>query len=160
LYGISNVVVVWFIVHSIKYYGVNVHIFLYREEFNILLNTLTASWEFVAADPSSTINEPGLSTLRVEYSFTSGDRADIVLVDQYSRIVAVEIEIEPEVTAMDEAGPLQAIKYRHMLEWSANRAPGDSRALLIAHKIDTVIREKCVKYGVECYEIPRERVIK
>ena len=64
-----------------------------------------------------------------------------MLVDRYSRIVAVEIE--PEVTATDEAGPLQAIKYRYMLEWSANRALGDSRALLIAHKIDSVIREKC-----------------
>jgi hypothetical protein len=112
--------------------------------------------EFVAADPSSAIGEPGLSTLHVEYSFASGDRADIVLADRYNRIVAVEIE--PEVNSSDEVGALQAIKYRYMLEWCANRAREDSRAILIAHKIHATIRKKCAKYGVECYEISREKV--
>jgi hypothetical protein len=114
--------------------------------------------EYVAADPSHVLNEQGLSTLRIEYNFASGDRADIVLVDQYNRIVGVEIE--REVTAIDEAGALQAIKYRYMLEWSTNRAPGDSRAFLIAHKIDSATKKKCTKYGVEYYEIPREKVKK
>lgn len=113
--------------------------------------------EFVAADPSNAIDEPGLSTLHIEYSFASGDRADIVLIDKYNRIVAVEIE--PEVDSSDDVGALQAIKYRSMLEWCAERIPGDSRALLIAHKIQPVIRKKCADYGVECYEIPREKVI-
>jgi hypothetical protein len=112
--------------------------------------------EFVAADPSHALNEQGLTTLRIEYNFASGDRADIVLVDQYNRIVGVEIE--PEVTVNNEAGALQAIKYRYMLEWSTNRALGDSRAFLIAHKIDAKTKKKCALYGVECYEISREKV--
>lgn len=113
--------------------------------------------EFVAADPSHALDEQGLTTLRIEYNFESGDRADIVLVDQYNRIVGVEIE--PEVTSITgEAGALQAIKYRYMLEWSTNRAPGDSRAFLIAHKIDSKIKKKCEKYGIEWHEIPREKV--
>jgi RecB family endonuclease NucS len=112
--------------------------------------------EFVAANPELALDEPGLCTLKVEYSFASGDRADIVLVDRFNRIVA--IEIEPEVNASDEVGALQAIKYRFMLEWCTDRSLGDSRAILIAPKIHAKIRKKCAAYGVECYEISREEV--
>lgn len=114
--------------------------------------------EFVASDPAKALNEQGLCTLAMEYGFASKDRADIVLLDQYNRIVAVEIE--PEVNASDEVGALQAIKYRYMLEWCTNRSRGDSRAILIAHKIHPAIRKKCAEYGVECCELPRERLSK
>jgi hypothetical protein len=112
--------------------------------------------EFVAANPTTVLGELGLCTMQVEYPFASGDRADIVLSDLYNRIVAVEIE--PEVNASDEVGALQAIKYRFMLEWCTNRARGDSRAILIAHKIHPIMRARCSKYNVECYEIPREKM--
>ncbi|MFA4846284.1 MAG: hypothetical protein WC654_07055 [Patescibacteria group bacterium] len=114
--------------------------------------------EFVAANPSVVIGEAGLHTLRTEYPFVTGDRADIVLADSYNRIVAVEIK--PEVEEVTTAGPLQAIKYRFMLEWTTNREPRDSRAFLIAHKITKRVREQCAKYGIECYEVPRSEVLK
>jgi len=114
--------------------------------------------EFVAAHPSVVIGEGGLHTLRTEYPFVTGDRVDIVLADSYNRIVAVEIE--PEVEKVNTAGPLQAIKYRFMLEWTTKREPRDSRAFLVAHKITKRVREQCARYGIECYEVPRSKVMK
>jgi hypothetical protein len=69
---------------------------------------------FVASNPVTALNEPGLRTLGVEYEFPTKDRADIVLVDQHNRIIGVEIE--PSVDNIDLVGPLQAIKYQYMLE--------------------------------------------
>jgi len=112
--------------------------------------------EFVAADPSTALNEPGLRTIRVEYPFPTGDRADIVLADAHDRIVAVEVE--PSVADNEIIGPLQAIKYRFMLEWICTRAPGDSRAILVAHSISNTIREVCRTYGVECCEVSTSAV--
>ena len=69
---------------------------------------------YVASNPAVALNESGLQLLGVEYKFPTNDRADIVLVDRHNRIVGVEIE--PAVGDTDWAGPLQAIKYRYMLE--------------------------------------------
>jgi RecB family endonuclease NucS len=105
----------------------------------------------VAQNPSLALAEPGLTTVETEYSFGTGDRADIVLVDSYGRIVGVEVE--PKVGDANEYGPLQAIKYRRMLEWKTNRSPGDSRSVLVAYSISPIMRQKCVRYGIECYEV-------
>ena len=42
--GVS-IVVLWFIVRSIKYYGVNVHIFLYLEEFQYISGNFDSAVE-------------------------------------------------------------------------------------------------------------------
>lgn len=114
--------------------------------------------EYVAANPATAIGEQGLKTLGVEYPFPPGDRADIVLTDIHNRVVAVEIE--PSVGSSEDIGPLQAIKYRYMLEWVTKRAPGDSRAILIAHSIHKSIRKVCDIYGVECVEVDKREVAK
>ena len=106
---------------------------------------------FVAAAPASVLNEPGLTTLQVEYSFGTGDRADLVLTDAFNRIVGVEIE--PSVGTNDDIGPLQAIKYRRMLEWACDREPGDSRSFLIAYSITPEMKARCLKYGIECFTV-------
>lgn len=111
---------------------------------------------YVAANPSVALREPGLRTIRLEYPFPTGDRADVVLADAYDRVVAVEVE--PSVGDADIAGPLQAIKYRFMLEWLSDREPGDSRAILVAHAITPTIRELCRRYGVDCVEVPEAEV--
>lgn len=111
--------------------------------------------EYVANNPIEAIGE-GTETLKVEYTFPTGDRADIVLNDSYQRILAVEIE--PAVGDGDLEGPLQAIKYRYMLEMMTNRAPGDSRAILIAHSISQKIQELCNKYGIHCIQISKKTV--
>jgi hypothetical protein len=112
--------------------------------------------EYVAADPSAALGEPGLRTIQMEYPFPTGDRADIVLADQYERVVAVEIE--PAVTDSEIVGPLQSIKYRYMLELVCDRASGDSRALLVAHSISEKMQERCRRYGVQCIEVPKSAV--
>lgn len=112
--------------------------------------------EFVAANPSAAIGEVGLRTIKVEFSFPTGDRADIVLADRYDRVIGVEIE--PKVGDSDDVGVLQAIKYRRMLEWSADRAPGDSRSLLVAYAISDRMRQRCAQYAVQCVVIERERL--
>ncbi len=111
---------------------------------------------YIAADPASALNESGLRTLRVEFEFATGDRADIVLADSHNRIIGVEIE--PAVADFELPGPLQAIKYRHMLECVSNRESGDSRGMLIAHSISSQIKDVCAKYGVETYEVSYESV--
>lgn len=107
--------------------------------------------ERVAGDPSRMLGEAGLRTIRMEYPFPTGDKADIVLADAHDRIVGVEVETIVAVT--NHIGPLQAIKYRFMLEWLTNRERGDSRAILVAHRIDADMRSLCAKYGVECKEV-------
>jgi hypothetical protein len=111
---------------------------------------------YVAEHPEAALREPGMRTVRLEYPFPTGDRADVVLADEYDRVVA--IEVETAVAAADVVGPLQAIKYRFMLEWLSNREPGDSRAVLVAYNIAPAIRELCGKYSVECVEIPEHEV--
>jgi hypothetical protein len=93
---------------------------------------------YVASNPTVALNEPGLLTLRVEYEFPTNDRADIVLVDRHKRIVGVEIE--PAVDDVNLVGLLQAIKYRYMLECATDREPGDSRGVLIAHRIGRKVK--------------------
>ena len=111
---------------------------------------------YVASNPAVALNESGLQLLRLEYQFPTNDRADIVLMDQYNRIVGVEIE--PAVGDNEWAGPLQAIKYKHMLECVTRREPGDSRGVLIAHEISANIKTVCASYGIECCEISRDLV--
>jgi len=112
--------------------------------------------EYVAADPATALGEPGLKTQKTEYSLPTGDRADVVLSDAHGRIVGVEIE--PAVGASEIVGALQAIKYRYMLECVARRAPGDSRAFLVAHSIDPDMKKLCKSYAVDYFEIDKARV--
>ncbi len=112
--------------------------------------------EFVAANPVHALGEPGIRTIAIEHPFPTGDRADIVLADEHERIIGVEVE--PAVGDSDDIGILQAIKYRRMLEWTADRAPGDSRSMLVAYRISGEMRRRCEQYDVECFEIPRRRV--
>ena len=111
---------------------------------------------YVADNPAVALSELGLSTLAIEYEFPTNDRADIVLVDRFNRIVGVEIE--PAIDDVNRVGLLQAIKYQHMLECAADRERGDSRGILIAHRIGQKIKALCAHYGIEHHEIPREAV--
>ena len=111
---------------------------------------------YVASNPAVALNEAGLRLVKVEYEFATNDRADIVLVDRHNRIVGVEIE--PSVPDINLVGLLQAIKYRNMLECVADREPGESRGMLIAHEIGAQVKALCTRYGIEAHEIRREEV--
>ena len=74
-----------------------------------------------------------------------------MLSDKNNRIIGVEIE--PDVFDNQPEGPLQAIKYRYMLEWATNRAKGDSRSMLIARSVSRKMKDRCKDYGIEVYEL-------
>ncbi|MBM4147854.1 MAG: hypothetical protein FJ224_02255 [Lentisphaerae bacterium] len=107
--------------------------------------------ERVAADPSAVLGEAGLRTVKVESSFPTGDRADIVLEDSLGRIIGVEIELR--VGDLDLPGVLQALKYRAMLELTHEQKHGQGRAFLVAHSISPGIRDLCTQYRVECFVV-------
>lgn len=109
--------------------------------------------EYVAANPDTVLGEPGLRTVKVESSFPTGDRADIVLEDALGRIIGVEIELA--VGDLDLPGVLQALKYRAMLELTHEQKHGQGRAFLIAHSITPAIKALCSQYKVECFEVAR-----
>lgn len=111
---------------------------------------------YVASNPSIILNEAGIRSFKVEFSYPTGDRADILLVDSFGRIIGVEIEIN--VNDKDYEGLLQAIKYRYMAELVTNRKPGDSRAILIAYTITRNMQKLCSKYDVEFLEVDKKNV--
>jgi hypothetical protein len=112
--------------------------------------------EYVASNPSMVLGESGLDTLNVEYAFPTNDRADIILKDQFDRIVGVEIEVE--VGPRDLAGVLQAVKYRFMMAVMTRSKFNESRSFLVAYSIASEIQELCRAYEVECFEIGSEDV--
>lgn len=109
----------------------------------------------VASNPSTILNEPGLKTLKVEYGFVSGDKADIVFEDGDGRIVGAEIELS---VGDNIAGILQAIKYRYMLALTEERRNFETRAFLIANSVSASAKTICDKYEVEYFEVPNRKV--
>ncbi|MBU1635182.1 DUF91 domain-containing protein [bacterium] len=114
--------------------------------------------QYIASNPELALSEKGIKTIRKEYPFGTGDRADIVLSDNNNCIIGLEVELN--VDESDNSGPLQAIKYRRMLEYLTNRTPGDSRSILVAYSISENVKLKCEKYDIETHELPREIVNK
>jgi len=109
--------------------------------------------EAVYSDPSKVLGISDLKSIHMEYPFTTGDRADVVLEDFEGRYIAVEVE--PAVTIDDLTGVLQAVKYRYMFAVDCRRDNDEVRAFLVAHHIDQDVVEICRRYGVECFPIPR-----
>ncbi len=89
--------------------------------------------EYVAVNPDLVLTDSGASTIRTEYCFQTGDRADVVLRDNIGRIIGVEIEVSQPDGARD--GVLQAIKYRFMLALMFGQRFPESRSLLVAYSI-------------------------
>jgi hypothetical protein len=112
--------------------------------------------EYVAACPSIALNEDRITTLKMEYSFRSGDRADVVLKDETGRFIGVEVEISQSDKQTE--GLLQAIKYRHMVAVTEGVTFEECRAVLIAYSLSNRIKELCHRYDVTPIEIKRPTV--
>src|SRR3972149_5116640 len=111
--------------------------------------------DYVARDPETALGEQGLRTVKVEYQFPTGDKADLVLVDKLGRVVGAEVETY--LPDSDEVGALQAIKYRRILEWLTGREAGDSRSFLVAH--DSVVGDGSRRRGrCQLRQFPQEPV--
>jgi len=113
---------------------------------------------YVALHPESVLNEQYVQTIKVEYQFPTGDRADILLEDEFGRVIGMEIEVNVGDNQFE--GLLQAIKYRYMSELITDRAPGDSRAILVAYSISQNMKLLCDKYHIQYFEIDKKVVEK
>ena len=109
----------------------------------------------VYLDPAAVLGVVGLKGLHKEYSFGTGDRADVILEDFEGRYIAVEVE--EAVTPDNIAGVLQAIKYRYMYAVMCNRHNEEVRAFLVAHEIHDNVKATCARYEVECFEVQRRQ---
>jgi len=112
--------------------------------------------EYVAAQPCTAFAEEGLSTLKAEYPFPTGDCADVVLEDRFGRLVGAEIEVHVGPKAVE--GVLQAVKYRFMAPVLEGRNLLDSRAALVAYTISAEMKALCARYEVQCIEVDRKAV--
>ena len=111
---------------------------------------------YVAFNPSKVIGESNVQTFEIEYPFPTGDRADILLLDKFGKILGVEIEVSVNDNQIE--GLLQAIKYRYMSELMTTRKLGDSRALLIAYTISEKMKSLCNEYDIQCIEVDKSIV--
>lgn len=114
--------------------------------------------EYVAANPVKALREEGLKTLHVEYNFPTADRADLVLEDQFGRIIGLEIEVAVGLNQME--GVLQAIKYRFMLAPMKGKLYKETRAFLVAYDISPEVKKICRIYEVECFTVTSSDVKK
>ena len=112
--------------------------------------------EYIAKDPSKALGLEGLKTIKIEYSFPTGDRADIVLEDFEGRLIAVEVEIEQD---KDIIGLIQALKYKAMLAPMYERSNSEICAFLVAHKISNRVKKICRNYDVSYFEIDRMMIL-
>lgn len=103
--------------------------------------------ESIAADPRRLLGEDGLSLVKLEYPFPTGDRIDVLLRDQFGRFVAVEVE--PACSKDEVCGPLQCMKYRAMLSYIAGVPVQEIRTILASPDIHPVVQDRCRKNDVE-----------
>lgn len=114
--------------------------------------------EYVYEEPSVALNEVGLRPVDKEYKFPTQDRADVVLLDAYGKIIGLEVEVSVEQNQF--AGVIQAVKYRHMLAVMLGYAFKHSRSFLVAYRIAPEIRALCDQYDVECFTVTTSDVEK
>jgi hypothetical protein len=112
---------------------------------------------FVADHPEQALGESGVTLVKEEFQFRTGDRIDVLLKDKEGRPIAVEIELSQG--AEQTEGFLQAIKYRAMYRALTNDPIEGGRAMLIAHHLDDEIVDRCRANGVETLIISEDEVV-
>jgi hypothetical protein len=109
--------------------------------------------ERIAANPSDVLGIAGLTTIQTEYSFTTGDRIDVLLRTSENQYIAVEVEVAVDLN--DISGVSQAVKYSRMYSVVCRRKYEEVRGFLVAHKITDDVKKLCSAYGVETFEVGR-----
>ena len=112
--------------------------------------------ERIAANPSQVLGENGLSLIKIEYPYPTGDRADLILKNSENQYIAVEVEVGVDLS--DISGVLQAIKYSRMYAVECRREFEEVKAYLVAHKISNEVIELCKRYGIETFVINHEAI--
>ena len=105
--------------------------------------------EHLAANPSQ-LGE-GLRDARIEYSFKSGDRVDILLEDSSGNPVTVEVETH--IPPGNYVGVWQAVKYQHLAAVEYELPCERVRSILVAPQIPDHVKMECKRLGIEPREI-------
>ena len=105
--------------------------------------------EYLADNPSQ-LGE-GLTLVKVEYRFVSGDEADILLEDSLGGPVTVEVETH--IPSENYVGVWQAVKYKHLAAVEYGLPCEQVRSILAAPKISDDVKAKCTELGIEAREV-------
>ena len=103
----------------------------------------------IAANP--TILGSGLTLVKTEYRFQTGDTVDVLLRDATNSPVTVEVE--GEIADGNLVGMMQASKYQHLAAVEDGLECGTVRTILVAPQIPPQVKAACVRAGVEPVEL-------
>ena len=95
----------------------------------------------------------GLELVKIEYTFGSGDRVDILLKDDSEKPVTVEVETGFSSGSGKYVGVWQAVKYQHLAAVEYNLSCEEVRSILAAPEIPDDVKEKCKELGIEPFEV-------
>ncbi|MCG9126501.1 hypothetical protein JT359_02765 [Candidatus Poribacteria bacterium] len=106
--------------------------------------------EYIAYNPTEL--DQRLRLVKIEYSFKSNDRVDILMADSNGNPVPVEVEIGfyPDNW---EIGVWQAAKYKHLAAAEFGLSCEQVRSILVAPEIPEDVKAKCSELGIEPIEV-------
>ena len=96
----------------------------------------------------------GLKLVKIEYTFGSGDRVDILLKDGSENPVTVEVEIGFSSGAGRYVGVWQAVKYKHLAAVEYGIPCKQVRSILAAPAIPDDVKAECKNLEIEYIEVP------
>ena len=105
--------------------------------------------EYLADNPSQL--GAGLTLIKPEYAFKSGDKVDILLKDSSGKPVTVEVETH--IPSGNYVGVWQAVKYKHLAAVQYQLPCEEVCSILAAPEIPDDVKEKCVELGIETREV-------
>ena len=105
--------------------------------------------EYLADNPSQL--GAGLTLIKPEYAFKSGDKVDILLEDSSGKPVTVEVETH--IPTGNDMGVWQAVKYKHLAAVEYQLPCEQVHSILAAPEIPDDVRAKCVELGIEAREV-------
>ena len=112
---------------------------------------------FVRDNPSQIFPGKKFRSCKDEFPFKlTGDRIDVLLVEENGTSYAIEIEVDVMEDGL--AGVLQAIKYKHMYAALTECEYTNVKGVLVAHSISQSITEICRRYDILSIEVPRGKV--
>ena len=95
----------------------------------------------------------GLELVKIEYTFDSNDRVDILLRDGFGNPVTVEVETGFSFGNGRHVGVWQAVKYKHLAAVKYGLPCEHVRSILAAPEIPDDVKAKCKELGIEPIEV-------
>ena len=89
--------------------------------------------------------------VKIEHTFQSNDRVDILLQDSVGNPVTVEVKTH--IQSGNYVGVWQAVKYKHLAAVEYGLLCDQVRSVLVAPEIPDNVQKKCKKLGIEPKEV-------